>query len=44
MFIDTDLKHDMTIKQQPPKEKKPYKPSNKQIFVGYKEIKKKTKK
>lgn len=43
MFVDTDMKHDLLIKSEPPKEKKPYKPSNKQIFKDYKQPDKKAK-
>jgi hypothetical protein len=34
MFIDTDLNNDMYKAKPEPKEKKPYKPSNKVIFKG----------
>jgi hypothetical protein len=43
MFMDTDLKHDITIKPEQAENKKPFKPNNKQIFVGYKDTKKKSK-
>ena len=44
MFMDTDLNHDNSyLKKETSKEKKPYKPSNKQIFKDYKEPNKKPK-
>lgn len=33
MYIDSDMKHDLPKPKKEDKEKPPYKPSNKQIFI-----------